>query len=120
MISDYKTKPGEDCPGAGIAKKYIKFLCNKTSFVWKMKEQMRIFSSKSTFYWVWTDKTVNCSEKEGYPHKMNIIYFVLLLIMLLSRNFVQAIDMFMSSCTFFVFLSLIEYAFVNVMMGDIR
>jgi hypothetical protein len=28
--------------------------------------------------------------------------------------------MFMSSCTFFVFLSLIEYAFVNVMMGDIR
>ena len=32
----------------------------------------------------------------------------------------QAIDMFMSSCTFFVFLSLIEYAFVNVMMGDIR
>ena len=31
----------------------------------------------------------------------------------------QAIDMFMSSCTFFVFLSLIEYAFVNVMMGDI-
>ena len=36
-------------------------------------------------------------------------------------NFVfQAIDMFMSSCTFFVFLSLIEYAFVNVMMGDIR
>ena len=27
--------------------------------------------------------------------------------------------MFMSSCTFFVFLSLIEYAFVNVMMGDI-
>ena len=32
----------------------------------------------------------------------------------------QAIDMFMSSCTFFVFFSLIEYAFVNVMMGDIR
>ena len=31
----------------------------------------------------------------------------------------QAIDMFMSSCTVFVFLSLIEYAFVNVMMGDI-
>ena len=27
--------------------------------------------------------------------------------------------MFMSSCTVFVFLSLIEYAFVNVMMGDI-
>ena len=25
----------------------------------------------------------------------------------------------MSSCTVFVFLSLIEYAFVNVMMGDI-
>ena len=61
--------------------------------------------------------------KEGFPKKMNIIYIVLLLIMLtvtLSRNFVQAIDMFMSSCTFFVFLSLIEYAFVNVMMGDIR
>lgn len=31
----------------------------------------------------------------------------------------QAIDIFMSSCTVFVFLSLIEYAFVNVMMGDI-
>ena len=28
--------------------------------------------------------------------------------------------MFMSACTLFVFLSLIEYAFVNVMMGDIR
>ena len=38
----------------------------------------------------------------------------------LSYNFPQAIDMFMSSCTFFVFFSLIEYAFVNVMMGDIR
>ena len=31
----------------------------------------------------------------------------------------QAIDLFMSSCMIFVFLSLIEYAFVNVMMGDI-
>ena len=31
----------------------------------------------------------------------------------------QAIDMFMSSCTLFVFFSLIEYAIVNVMMGDI-
>jgi hypothetical protein len=28
--------------------------------------------------------------------------------------------MFMSACTIFVFLSLIEYAFVNVIMGDIR
>ena len=27
--------------------------------------------------------------------------------------------MFMSSCTLFVFFSLIEYAIVNVMMGDI-
>ena len=36
----------------------------------------------------------------------------------LSLSF-QAIDIFMSSCTVFVFLSLIEYAFVNVMMGDI-
>merc|ERR1719499_805157 len=34
-------------------------------------------------------------------------------------SYIKAIDMFMSSCTFFVFLSLIEYAFVNVMMGDI-
>ena len=37
----------------------------------------------------------------------------------LNLFILQAIDMFMSSCTFFVFLSLIEYAFVNVMMGDI-
>jgi len=34
-------------------------------------------------------------------------------------SYIKAIDMFMSSCTVFVFLSLIEYAFVNVMMGDI-
>ena len=40
-------------------------------------------------------------------------YIVLLLLSL------QAIDIFMSSCTVFVFLCLIEYAFVNVMMGDI-
>ena len=37
----------------------------------------------------------------------------------MTSLYFQAIDMFMSSCTFFVFLSLIEYAFVNVMMGDI-
>merc|ERR1712223_1457154 len=34
-------------------------------------------------------------------------------------SYIKAIDIFMSSCTVFVFLSLIEYAFVNVMMGDI-
>lgn len=34
-------------------------------------------------------------------------------------SYIKAIDMFMSSCTFFVFFSLIEYAFVNVIMGDI-
>ena len=39
---------------------------------------------------------------------------------MLKPVFRQAIDMFMSSCTLFVFFSLIEYAFVNVMMGDIR
>ena len=41
-----------------------------------------------------------------------------LLLQSFSLSF-QAIDIFMSSCTVFVFLSLIEYAFVNVMMGDI-
>lgn len=34
-------------------------------------------------------------------------------------SYIKAIDIFMSSCTVFVFLSLIEYAFVNVVMGDI-
>ena len=28
-----QTKRVEDCPGPGIAKKYIKFLSNKTSFM---------------------------------------------------------------------------------------
>ena len=40
-------------------------------------------------------------------------------LLFLSPSEFQAIDIFMSSCTVFVFLSLIEYAFVNVMMGDI-
>ena len=48
-----------------------------------------------------------------------VIFFVAINCML-KPVFRQAIDMFMSSCTLFVFFSLIEYAFVNVMMGDIR
>ncbi|KAG8178587.1 hypothetical protein JTE90_021007 [Oedothorax gibbosus] len=33
-------------------------------------------------------------------------------------SYIKAIDIFMSSCTFFVFLSLMEYAFVNVVLED--
>ncbi|KAF2354475.1 Neurotransmitter-gated ion-channel ligand-binding domain [Trinorchestia longiramus] len=33
-------------------------------------------------------------------------------------SYIKAIDMFMSSCTVFVFLSLMEYAVVNVILGD--
>ena len=31
----------------------------------------------------------------------------------------QAMDVFMSSCTVFVFMSLMEYAMVNILMGDL-
>ena len=41
-----------------------------------------------------------------------MIYFI-------QNIFFQATDMFMSGCTVFVFLSLMEYALVNIVMGDI-
>ena len=86
---------------------------------------MQMFLCRVLYIYVFLRRTEEVPKRnktgDAVPHTNAIEVVVKARLLFLKALFhqLQAIDIFMSSCTVFVFLSLIEYAFVNVMMGDI-